>query len=114
MPPQAASPREAGSAQASLARRARNVKNFHCLFYHGIVGNLEVRVIYCLIFHGIVRNLEVQNLHYFLYNGIVQNSEVRFSHTFSFYNDSNPNPPNFRQSRNLPNMPGFADVCPGV
>jgi hypothetical protein len=41
---------------------ARNVENFHCLIFHGIVRNSEVRNFHCLIFHGIVRNSEVQIL----------------------------------------------------
>jgi hypothetical protein len=32
-------PAKPGSAQASLARRARNVKFLHCLIYHGIMQN---------------------------------------------------------------------------
>jgi hypothetical protein len=36
-------PAEPGSAHAKLARRARNVKNFHRLIHHGIVKNSEVQ-----------------------------------------------------------------------
>jgi hypothetical protein len=36
-------PGEAGLAQASLASRARSVKNFHRLISHGIVKNFEVQ-----------------------------------------------------------------------
>jgi hypothetical protein len=42
-------PREAGSAQSKIARRARNVKNFHCLIYHGIVVNLELQIFHLLL-----------------------------------------------------------------
>jgi hypothetical protein len=37
------SPASPGLAQASLARRARHVVVFHCLIFHRIVENLEVR-----------------------------------------------------------------------
>jgi hypothetical protein len=46
MPPKAASPREAGSAQASLACRARSVPFPHRLIYHGIVKNSELRILH--------------------------------------------------------------------
>jgi hypothetical protein len=56
------SPASPGSAQASLARRARNVKNFHCLIYNGIVKNSEVKLFSRLDSNGIVKNSEVQIL----------------------------------------------------
>jgi hypothetical protein len=52
-------PREAGSAQAKLARRARNVKNLQCLIYHGSVRNLEVLNFCTEIYNGSVKNPEV-------------------------------------------------------
>jgi hypothetical protein len=52
----AASPRKAGFAQAKLACRARNVKNFHRLIFYGIVENSEVRVFMRMIYPGIAEN----------------------------------------------------------
>jgi hypothetical protein len=60
MPPTAALPREAGSAQASLASRARNVENLHCFIYHGIMRNLEVQIFNPLDLLRIVRDSVVQ------------------------------------------------------
>jgi hypothetical protein len=42
MPRSGITPAKPGSAQASLARRARNVRNFHFLIYHGIMQNSKV------------------------------------------------------------------------
>jgi hypothetical protein len=40
---------------SQFAPNARNVENFHCLIYHGSVGNSEVRVTTCLIFTGVLK-----------------------------------------------------------
>jgi hypothetical protein len=56
-------PREAGSAQASLACRARNVKNFHCLDYHGIVQNPAVKNQHRLNLHAHSEKLSAAYLH---------------------------------------------------
>jgi hypothetical protein len=45
MPQSGITPAKPGSAQAKLARRARNVENFQFLICHGMVKNSEVKVL---------------------------------------------------------------------